>query len=726
MKKKASYAPPQGGGGHDTATHDVVETAKTQALKADTLEPLAAMTSNQGLKISDDQNSEKAGIRGGSLLEDFLLREKITAFDHERIPERVVHARGAAAHGEFVCYEDLSALTMASPFATAGKKTPVFVRFSTVAGSRGSADTPRDVRGFAVKFYTDTGIWDLVGNNMPVFFINDAIKFPDLIHAVKPEPHVEIPQAASAHDTFWDFASLTPEISHMLLWAMSDRALPRSFANMEGFGVHTWRFVNAKGGSSFVKFHWKPVKGVHGLVWDEAQKLSGKDPDFHRRDMFESIERGDFLEWELGIQVVDEKDEFAFDFDLLDDTKLIPEELVPVKLVGKLTLNRNPDNYFAETEQVAFCVSHVVPGIDFTNDPMLQGRLMSYLDTQLRRIGPNFAELPINRPLNPVSNNRRDGFAKNTINKGRVSYFPSALAGIHPMQQPDAVDAFRSYAERVDGHKVRGRSKSFTDYFTQATLFWNSMAPWEKDHIAAGFSFEFNQCETKAVPKAVMGNILVNIHPDLAARVAEQTGLDVAECKATAPKPPVVAIADPAAMPNGSKTVSASPALSMDKITKGIRGRKIAILAGEGVDGDHLGALRSGLEGQGAVVEVISERGGTITCSLGKTVKVDRPAPNAPSVIYDAVAVPGGASAAKLAKVGLALAFLAEAFKHGKPLVFLGEASALIAKAHLPVPATGAPQQGITAGDAASAMAALVSGLEQHRFTNRDIASVAA
>ncbi len=726
MTHDKGYAPPQGGGAHDTATHDIVETAKTVALKHDTVEPREVMTSNQGLKISDDQNSEKAGVRGGSLLEDFLLREKITAFDHERIPERVVHARGAGAHGYFEAYEDLGAITMAAPFSEKGKRTPIFTRFSTVAGSRGSADTPRDVRGFAVKFYTDAGVWDLVGNDIPVFFINDAIKFPDLIHAVKPEPHVEIPQAASAHDTFWDFASLSPEVSHMIMWVMSDRGLPRSFANMEGFGVHTWRLVNAAGESRFVKFHFKPVKGVHSQVWDEAQKTAGKDPDYQRRDMFESIERGDFLEWELGIQVVEEKDEFAFDFDLLDDTKLIPEELVPVRIVGKMVLNRNPDNYFAETEQVAFCLSHIIPGIDFTNDPMLQGRLHSYLDTQLRRVGPNFAELPINRPLNPVSNGRRDGFARNTIHKGRVAYFPSALGGVHPMHQPQAVDAFRSYAEKVDGHKIRARSKSFTDYFTQATMFFDSLADWEKKHLVEAISFELNQCETKAVPKAVMANLLVNIHPALAAGVAELTGLDIEECERVAPKPVVTEIAEPAQMPSGRLKVDRSPALSMDKITKGIKGRKIAVLAGEGVDGEQLGALRSALEAQGAVIEVIAPHGGTITCSLGKSVKVDRPAVNAPSVIYDAVAVPGGASAAKLAKTGLALAFVAEAFKHGKPLVFMGEGQALIAKAHLPVPAAGAPEQGVTAGTATAAIAALVTGLEKHRYHNRDIEAVAA
>ncbi len=717
-----NYAPPQAGGGHDKSTHARVETAKTEALKAATVAPREALTNNQGVKVSDDQNSEKAGVRGPSLLEDFMLREKITHFDHERIPERVVHARGAGAHGEFESYEDLSDLTMAAPFSAAGKKTPVFVRFSTVAGSRGSADTPRDVRGFAVKFYTDQGVWDLVGNNIPVFFINDAIKFPDLIHAVKPEPHIEIPQAASAHDTFWDFASLSPELSHMLMWVMSDRALPRSFATMEGFGVHTWRLVDARGQSRFVKFHWKPLKGVHSLVWDEAQKIAGKDPDFNRRDMFEAIERGDFLEWELGVQVVEEADEMAFDFDLLDDTKLIPEELVPVRRIGKLTLNRNPDNYFSETEQVAFCVSHVVPGIDFTNDPMLQGRLFSYLDTQLRRIGPNFAELP----LNPVSNNQRDGFARQAIDKGRVAYFPNALAGGCPMHQPEAADAFRSYAEKVDGHKIRARSKSFTDYFSQATLFWNSMAPWEKEHIVAAFSFELNNCETKAVPQAVMANILAHISPELAARVAERTGLDIAECQRVAPKPVATEIADPASMPGGRK-VEASPALSMDKPADGIKGRKVAVLAGEGVDGKQLGAVMSALAGQGAVVEVIADKGGTITCSLGKVVKVTRPAPNAPSVIYDAVVIPGGKSAAKLAKTGLALAFVAEAFKHGKPLLAMGEGTQVLEAARLPgIGTTGAAEQGVFAGPGGEAVEQLVAAMRQHRFHNRDIESVAA
>jgi catalase len=466
--------------------------------------PARRMSGNQGVLISDDQNLLKAGVRGPTLLEDFYLKEKITHFDHERIPERVVHARGVAAHGVFQVYKDLSDLTKAGVLTDPSRETPVFVRFSTVAGSRGSTDCARDVRGFAVKFYTEEGVWDLVGNNMPVFFIQDAIKFPDLIHAVKPEPNNEIPQAASAHDTFWDFASLTPESAHMLMWVMSDRALPRSLAMMEGFGVHTFRLVNAKGKARFVKFHWKPLKGVKSLVWDEAQKISGKDPDFHRRDLFESIERGDYPEWELGLQIVEEADEFKFDFDLLDPTKLIPEELVPVRRVGKMTLTRNTDNYFAETEQVAFHTGHIVPGIDFTNDPLLQGRLFSYTDTQLRRVGPNFAELPINRPLSPVHNNQRDAMARTVIDKGRVAYFPNRLGEGCPMHAPGAAQAFVSYGEKVDGAKIRSRSESFSDHFSQATQFWNSMADWEQQHIA-GTPHGQNRPEND--PKVPHGNL---------------------------------------------------------------------------------------------------------------------------------------------------------------------------------------------------------------------------
>jgi catalase len=697
------------------------QTAKTAELARDTAEPGELMTANQGVRISDDQNSLKAGLRGPTLIEDFHLREKITHFDHERIPERVVHARGTAAHGIFQVYEDLSDLTMAGVLTDPSRQTPVFVRFSTVAGSRGSSDCPRDVRGFAVKFYTDEGIWDLVGNNMPVFFIQDAVKFPDLIHAVKPEPNNEIPQAASAHDTFWDFISLTPESAHMLMWVMSDRAFPRSLAMMEGFGVHTFRLVNAKGKSRFVKFHWKPAKGVKSLVWDEAQKISGKDPDFNRRDLFEAIERGDYPEWELGLQIVEEKDEFKFDFDLLDPTKLIPEELVPVRRVGKLTLNRNPDNFFAETEQVAFHTGHVVPGIDFTNDPLLQGRLFSYLDTQLRRVGPNFAELPINRPLNPVHNNQRDAMARTVINKGRVSYFPNRLGGGCPMHSPQAAEAFVSYAEKIDGSKIRARSESFSDHFSQATQFWNSMSDWEQAHIADAFAFELNQVESEEVRHHVVNEILVNIAPSLVDAVAAQTGIGIAPVGT--PKNPTPSAPTPSGplRPNAKKLVS--PALSQDKPGDTIKGRKIALLGGAGVDASQLNAVKEALTAQAALFELIAPHAGTITDSAGKAQKVNRAAPNAPSVVYDAVIILGGKSAAALAKTGLAIHFVNEAYRHGKPIAALGEGVMLLRACAL---GDAGLHNGVVTGDGKKAIDGLINALLQHRFPRRPIAAVPA
>ena len=462
----------------------------------------------------------KAGERGPSLLEDFILREKMTHFDHERIPERVVHARGSAAHGVFKLYEDMSQYTKAGFLNDTERETPVFVRFSTVAGSRGSTDLARDVRGFAVKFYTEEGNFDLVGNNMPVFFIQDAIKFPDLVHAVKPEPHNEMPQAASAHDTFWDFISNTPESAHMIMWVMSDRAIPRSYRMMEGFGVHTFRFVNAEDKSCFVKFHWKPVLGVHSVAWDEAQNISGKDPDFHRRDLWEAIENGDFPEWEFGVQIVPEEDEHKFEFDLLDPTKLIPEELVPVQRIGKLTLNRNPDNFFAETEQVAFHIGHVVPGIDFTNDPLLQGRLFSYTDTQLIRLGgPNFHEIPINRPIAPVHNNQRDGLMRQQINKGKTAHSPNTMSGGCPFQAGKMQGGFTSFPERIDAHKIRERSESFFDHFSQAKLFFNSQSEPEKNHIIDALSFELGKVETIAVRERML-YLISQIDEGLAAAVA--------------------------------------------------------------------------------------------------------------------------------------------------------------------------------------------------------------
>ncbi|MBX3503111.1 MAG: catalase [Alphaproteobacteria bacterium] len=687
-----------------------VETAKTQELAHHSQPPGERLTTNQGVRVGDDQSSLKAHGRGATLIEDILMREKITHFDHERIPERVVHARGAGAHGVFVSYGDLSELTMAAPLQAKGIETPVFVRFSTVVGSRGSSDTPRDVRGFAVKFYTTSGVWDLVGNNMPVFFIQDASKFPDLVHAVKPEPHNEIPQATAAHDTFWDFVSLTPESAHMLMWAMSDRALPRSFATMEGFGVHTFRLVNAEGVSRFVKFHWKPLKGVASQVWDEAQLTSGRDPDFHRRDLFEAIERGDFPEWELGLQIVEEKDEHAFDFDLLDPTKIIPEEVVPIRRVGRLTLNRNPDNFFAETEQVAFDTGHIIPGIDFTNDPLLQGRLFSYIDTQLRRVGPNFHELPINRSLAPVDSNQRDGFARMTINTGRVSYFPNSLARGCPMHSPQAAEAFRSLAREESGAKTRRRSPSFDDHFSQATMFWNSMSEWEKDHIAAAFSFELNNVVDEGVRNRMMNEILVNIDAELAALVSAQTGIALEP--AGTPDTPTPSAPTPSGPIRRDAVTLRSPALSMDRPAPSVKGRKVGILIGYGAEAAELNALVDALDQAGIVAELIAPSAGLFTDARGKTIKVNRAAPNAPSVTYDAALVPSGVGKA-LAASSLAMRFLAEAYRHGKPIAVAHQSGDLLQACDF------ASDEGVVVADPGKLAASLIGAMARHRFPYR-------
>lgn len=492
-------------------------------------EKKAPLTTNQGLKVSEDEFSLKAGLRGPTLMEDFHFREKMTHFDHERIPERVVHARGVGAHGIFQLYESLVEYTKAEFLTDTAKTTPVFVRFSTVQGSRGSADTVRDVRGFATKFYTDEGNFDLVGNNMPVFFIQDAIKFPDFVHALKPEPHTEIPQGASAHDTFWDFIGQNHESAHMVMWAMSDRAIPRSLRMMEGFGVHTFRLINADGEAHFVKFHWKPVLGIHSLVWDEAQRIAGKNPDFHRQDLYEAIEKGDFPEWELGLQIIPEKDEFNFDFDILDPTKLWPEEDVPVKIVGKMTLNRNVHNFFAETEQVAFHPGHVVPGIDFSNDPLLQGRLFSYTDTQLTRLGgPNFHQIPINQPVCPFHNNQRDGMHQMTIHQGQTSYHRNGLNANQPEPAPVELGGYESYQEKIEGRKVRGRSESFLDFYSQAKLFYNSLAPFEQQHLKDALSFELGKCKSDMVKNNAVA-LLNHIDRQVAEEVADNIGAELPE-----------------------------------------------------------------------------------------------------------------------------------------------------------------------------------------------------
>jgi catalase len=629
------------------------------------------LTTNQGIKINDDNNSLKAGERGPSLLEDFILREKITHFDHERIPERVVHARGSGAHGYFEVTNPIPQFTKAGFLQEVGQKTPVFTRFSTVAGSRGSTDLARDVRGFSVKFYTQEGIYDFVGNNIPVFFIQDATKFPDLIHAVKPEPHNEIPQAASAHDTFWDFISLMPESAHMIMWVMSDRAIPRSYRMMEGFGVHTFRFINEQNESHFVKIHWKPKLGTHAVVWDEAQKISGKDPDFHRRDLWEAIEMGNFPEWELGVQVIPEADEHKYEFDLLDPTKLIPEELVPVTIIGKMVLNRNPDNFFAETEQIAFHPGHVVPGIDFTNDPLLQGRLFSYTDTQLTRLGsPNFHEIPINRSVAPVHNNQRDGHMRQEINIGRVSYSPNSLGGGCPYQAKVAEGGFASFNERVEAHKIRGRSESFSDHFGQAKLFYNSQTEIEKSHIIKALRFELGKVETTAIKVRMLG-ILSQIDTGLAAKVASGLRLTVP----AAPEQPMNRGVSPENLGGEQEpktvpsSVDSSQALSMIKnptVTPTIASRKVAIVCADGVDEQAVLDIKEALLKESAKGCVIAPYEGIVKGDQGGELAVDFSFLTASSVLFDAVYIPGGLDINELSDDNDVIDFLNDAYRHCK------------------------------------------------------------
>ncbi len=655
----------------------VNENSKNQDLAIDRANPEGQyLTSNQGLRINHTDDSLKAGDRGPTLLEDFHFREKMMHFDHERIPERVVHARGNAAHGYFQVYEPMTEYTKAAFLQDPAVKTPVFVRFSTVGGSRGSADTVRDVRGFAVKFYTSEGNFDLVGNNIPIFFIQDAIKFPDLIHAVKPEPDGEMPQAATAHDTAWDFFSLQPESTAMTLWLLSDRTLPRSQSMMEGFGVHTFRLVNAQGKSRFVKFHWKPVLGVHSLVWDEAQKLAGKDPDWLRRDLWESIEQGNYPEFEFGVQILEEQDEFKFPFDLLDATKIWPEELVPVQRIGKMTLNRNPDSYFAETEQVAFHLGHVVPGIDFTDDPLLQGRLFSYLDTQLSRLGgPNFSQIPINRPVAPVSNNQRDGFHQHMIYQGKASYYPNSTGNGCPMTASELAGGYVSFPEKVKGPKVRARSDSFKDYFSQATLFWKSLSPVEQEHVVAAAHFELGKVNAKEIRERMVA-LFAHVDPVLAQRVAEGIGVSVPTDN---PRPGTL---PPLLRP----TVEKSAALSMENTVKNtVKGRQVAVLAANGVDDAAVQTVKNALMQQGAQVKIVSQFLGTITGTSGQEVPVDKAAITTDAIMFDAVLIPdGAASVAQLMKQGAARQFVAEAFKHGKAIGAIGEGIQLLYNSNIP------------------------------------------
>ncbi|MGV9821744.1 catalase [Nocardia xishanensis] len=615
------------------------------------------LTTQQGVRVESTDDALAAGDRGPTLMDDFHAREKITHFDHERIPERVVHARGAGAYGYFQPYDNALADVTVAKFLTDPRvRTPVFVRFSTVAGSRGSADTVRDVRGFATKFYTAQGNYDLVGNNFPVFFIQDGIKFPDFVHAVKPEPHNEIPQAASAHDTLWDFVSLQPETLHAIMWLMSDRALPRSYRMMQGFGVHTFRLVDARGKGTFVKFHWKPKLGVHSLVWDECQQIAGRDPDFNRRDLWDCIEAGQYPEWELGVQLVPEEREFDFDFDLLDATKIIPEEQVPVRPVGRMVLDRNPDNFFAETEQVAFHTANLVPGIDFTNDPLLQLRNFSYLDTQLIRLGgPNFAQLPINRPVAEVRNHQQDGYGQHAIPRGEAAYTKNSVGGGCPFLA-DA-GAFQHYTQQIDGAALRKRAESFKEHYRQPRMFWRSMSPIEAEHIVDAFAFELGKVVRPEIRERVVEH-LVRIDSDLAVRVAGKLGI-------SAPHADV-----------DTTEAFVSPALSQAGTAMDtIQTRKIAVLAADGVDATGVRALRTALTERGAIVEVLGLHGGTVRGdgSDGDQLAVDRALVTAASVLYDGVVVSGGSAAAEtLARNGSAVHFVLEAFKHAKAVAAFG------------------------------------------------------
>ena len=618
------------------------------------------LTTNQGVRMADDDNSLKAGARGPTLMEDFHFREKITHFDHERMPERVVHPRGSAAHGYFQVYKPLTRYSKAAVFADPSVKTPVFVRFSVVNSSLGTADTVRDARGFATKFYTEEGVWDLVGNNIPVFFIQDAIKFPDLVHAFKPEPDNDIPQGSTAHNSFWDFISLTPESMHMIMWIMSDRAIPRSYRMMDGFGVHTFRLINDQGKSTFVKFHWKPLLGVHSLVWDEAQKLAGKDPDFHRRDLWEAIENKAYPEYELALQLLPEEEQDKLGLDVLDPTKIWPEDMIPLQRVGKLTLNRNPDNFFAETEQVALHPGHLVPGIDVTDDPLLQGRLFSYLDTQLNRFGtPNFAQLPINQPKSSVNNFQQDGIMRYANRPGKANYEPNSLAGT-PGEAPGKKNGYAHYPQPVQGQKVRERSKTFSDHYSQAALFYNSLTLPEKEHIRQALQFELAKVSKKKVQQRMLEH-LANVDGELAMLVAKHLGT-------MAPKG------------QDSTKIGKAKGLSQEEGPRDtIKTRKVAILAADGVSTAELTRMEAGLKKSGATIAVVAPHLGELRGSSGDMVRVDKSFSTADSVMYDAVYVPGGKDSVT-ALIGdyLVRHFVRDAYDHGKALAASGEGAEIL------------------------------------------------
>ena len=686
------------------------------------------LTTAHGVPVSDTDNSLKAGSRGPTIMEDVHFREKMTQFDHESIPERVVHARGTGAHGHFEAYEDpdlrtvdgIEDLTKAGFLTDPDRETPVFVRFSTVVGSRGSADTVRDVRGFATKFYTEEGTFDLVGNNIPIFFIQDAIEFPDLVHAIKPEPDDGIPQASAAHDTFWDFASLKPEITHMLLWILSDRAIPRAYRMMQGFGVHTFRLVNDEGDSRFVKFHWHPEYGTHGLDWDETQKIAGTNPDFNRQGLYDCLEAGMDPSWELGLQIFTEAEAEDFDFDVLDPTKIVPESEIPVQPVGRMTLTDPPDNFFAETEQVAFHPGNVVPGIDFSNDPLLQGRLFSYQDTQINRFGSaNWDELPINRPLADRHTNQRAGFMRSTINTGEASYKPNSIEDDDPAEVAPDAGGFEHFAERVAGEKIRERSDSFEDHFSQARLFWNSMSTAEKEHIVDAAHFELGKVDRVEIRERVVHDLFNNVDHTFAVRVAEGIGIDP-------PDRPGDDIAD---------HDRSDAALSMENtVTDTIETRRVAVLLDAGVTDEQVSSVRATLESAGARVHLVSRLLGDLEAADGGTFTVDKSHVTTGSVLYDAVYVPGGRESVNaLVNQGDALHFLAEAFKHKKPIGAVGEGVDLLEAAELPLetaPAGSvAAETGVVTSDGSDMDAfleAFAGAIASHRHWNRPDMSIPA
>ena len=657
------------------------------------------LTTNQGIPVSDNQNSLKSGARGPTLLEDFVLREKITHFDHERIPERVVHARGSAAHGYFEAARGASKFSKAA-FLQPGKRTKVFARFSTVAGGAGSVDTPRDVRGFAVKFYTEEGNYDLVGNNIPIFFIQDAIKFPDLIHAVKMEPDRGFPQAASAHDTFWDFISLMPESVHMAMWAMSDRAIPYSLRHMEGFGIHTFRLINAAGESTFVKFHWRPTVGAASTLWEEAVKIAGADPDHHRRDLWESIDNSNFPEWTLSIQAFDQKTADALDFDILDSTKIIPEEVIPLTPIGRMVLDKNPVNFFAETEQVAFCPANIVPGIDFTADPLLQGRLFSYLDTQITRLGgPNSHEIPINRAVCPMHNNQRDGHMRMAVPAGRVAYEPNSLDAKGPRANP--AKGFGSFSDPDSGPKLRQRPESFADHYSQARQFWRSMTEPEQGHIVGAFTFELSKVETLAIRRRMLGHLDL-VAPDLGQRVAAAMGMAGQAEKLTPAVPP-------------RDDLPPSPALSIvGKAPATLNGRAVACLITDGSDAEAVERLQNAMKKEGATLKLVAPRIGK---PKGGARMPDMTVEGAPSVLFDAVVLlPSDAGVETLLGMAPAINWLRDAYGHLKAIGYTEAAAPLFDKASVEPDA----RMGVVRVDGARGFDDFVAAAKKHKIWDRE------